>query len=343
MIIPVFILFGVIASLFIFEKENAPLNPFALLCVFASMVLICTFRDINMPDSINYIDDFSGFMVNERFEIGYTIIRDAVKAIGANYRVLFFAVALVSIFIKLNAIVRISPYVYGSLLVYLSYFFILHDMIQMRAGLAVGFLFFAIKYISERNLTRFIIAATLASCCHLSSLVIFPLWFLPLIRFNKLVWVFLIPLCYFLVVVYGLTAGRIISYIPINQIQNLYIGYSHSLEQGNHDVINIFNMLLLGKVVVCTFLILYNDLIESRFSAFKPWLMIYTASLAIYIMFSDLPVVAIRISEFLQTVELIIIPMFVFVFSDRFVGKIIVISISAVYLLGITFINEYLL
>ncbi|MFI3264631.1 MAG: EpsG family protein [Rikenellaceae bacterium] len=343
MILPVCLLFVIIATLFIFEPPYSKVNLPVILLIYISMTAICAFRDINMPDAENYINDFTGFMVNGRFEIGYRVIRDIARLIGDNYQILFLVVGAVALFIKFCAFVNIAPFIYGALLVYLSYFFTLHEMIQMRVGVAVGFMLFAIKYITERDLLKFLIFASIATLFHTSTLIIFPLWFTPKIQINKLIWISLIPLSYIAVTLLGLTAGKIISHIPIGQVQLLYNGYLHSMSQGGHNIINIFNLLLIGKVAVCSFLILFDDLIQEYFMPIKTWLMIYTLSLVIYIIFSDIPVVAIRVSELLQTVEVITIPSVVFTIKEQIIGKFIVIIISLIFLMGIIYVNGYLI
>ena len=342
MVLPVFTLFVIIASFFLNEKEKSKPNLLVLSLIFISMVLICTFRSTEMADAQNYIDNFYYPNVGERFEFGYLLIRDLAKILSNNYRVLFFLVSVIALFLKFKAILKISPYVYGSLLIYLSYFFILHDMIQIRAGIAAGFILFSIKYIVERNLKKFIIFTCIACCFHISSLVVFLLWFVSKIKYSKLIWISIIPLSYVLVVFFNVTLGHLIPYIPIPQVQESYKVYTLAMEMGEHDLINIFNMLLIGKMFICTYLILYYDKIKRHFFCINIWLMIYIIALSTFVLFKDIPVVAFRIAELLQIVEFIIIPTILYTVRSRFVGKFLVVGVALVYLLIIVFYNKFI-
>lgn len=342
MILPVFSLFAIVLVLFLAEKESTKPNPVILSFIFIAMIIICAFRSIQMPDAQSYISNFwySYNVDSDRFEIGYQLVRDVVRSFSANYQVLFAVVAAIALTIKFRAIEVISPYMYGSLLVYMSNSFILHEMIQIRTGIAIGFALFAIKYIAERNFKRFLFFAVLATCFHYTSLCLFLLWFVPKIRINKWVWVSIIPFCYALVFK-GLFASKLITLIPIAQVQILYNGYMLSTAMGRFGENHKFGLLFLGKVLICSFLILFHRLIETRYPHVRVWLMIYTIALALYVMLSDIPVVAARLSEFFQVAEIILIPLIVFTQKNKFVGKIIVMTIALIVLYITVFRFDY--
>ncbi|MFI3332545.1 MAG: EpsG family protein [Rikenellaceae bacterium] len=342
MIIPLFTLFFFVSILYLEEQEYKEPNIWALLLISATMLFISTNRSVEMADAANYIYNFESGS-ESRFEPAYQLLRDVVASLTANYKWLFAAICSIALFVKFWAIDRIAPYIYGSILVYLSYFFILHDMIQIRAGVATGFLLFAIKYITERRLVPFLIFSAVAISFHYSTMIILPLWFVVRVRLSRMVWLSLLPLSYIVVMLGATSFEDIINHIPINQVQYLFDMYQSQMSLGIGVHIDLFNLLTLARVAICTVLIANVERVEECVDHFGVWLMIYTISLMIFILLSNLPVLAFRLSELLQVTEIVVIPALVYCFSDRVFGKVVVVATSLCYLLIITFINGYLL
>ncbi len=342
MVIPVFILFVVVSLLYLEEKEYTEPNKWTLLLLSLSLLFISTNRSIEMADAVNYIYNFESGS-ESRFEPSYQLLRDVVAGFTSNYKWLFAAICSIALIVKFWAIERISPYIYGAILVYLSYFFILHDMIQIRAGVATAFLLFAIKYIAERRLIPFLIFSAIAISFHYSTMVILPLWFVSRVQINRMVWLSLLPLSYVVVLLGEAAFDNIIYQIPINQVQHLFNMYQSQMSLGIGVHIDLFNILTLTRVAISSVLIVGVDRVEEHFESFRVWLMIYTISLMLFILLSNLPVLAFRLSELLQVSEIVVIPSLVYCFSDRVVGKLVVITIALGYLLIITLLNQYLL
>ncbi len=336
MIIPVFILFGVIASLFLFEQENATPGPLTLLSIFVSMVLISAFRDISTPDTGAYIYDFEGGGTFERFEVGYALIRDLLRLFTRQHVILFFVIAIISLSVKFRALYGLAPFLYGSLLVYLSNYFILHDMIQIRAGVASGLFLLGVRYITERRVVWFAVVTLFAICFHYSALLLIPLWFLTYKMPNRALWVWIIPISYILAFSH-LTFSSYVEFIPYAPIQHLWEQYKMSMSDGVSEDVNIFNLVFLAKIAILTYLIFYIDLLKERYNHCDVWLWIYTLGVASFIIFSDVPVLAFRISELLNIVEIIIIPLIIYTLRYMIVSKLVVVVIALVFLL----INVY--
>lgn len=81
-----------------------------------------------------------------------------------------------------KAIWACSSNVYLSLVFFYSYFFLLHGVIQMRAGVASGFFFLSIIPLYNKKLISFILLSACACFFHVSSLLVLPLYFLILIE-----------------------------------------------------------------------------------------------------------------------------------------------------------------
>lgn len=329
MILPVFVLFCALSLLFVMEPDYSRPSITLLSLLFVSMLTIIIFRDIEMRDAANYITHFQFKFGGggERFEPGYQLIRNLTRSISDNYQVLFGVVGAIALAIKFKAIESISPFVYGSLLVYLTNYFILHDMIQIRAGIVSGLFLFGVKFIAEQRLKPFLILTSIAICFHYSALILAPLWFVPQLKFNRVAWAAVIPFSYALALS-GNTFGRLVSLIPVAQVQDLWAMYKYSAIDGVSEDVNIFNLVIIAKAVIAIYFVATLSEIECYFVHIRVWLSIFIVGIASFIIFSDVPVIAFRLSEMLTTVEIVLIPLLVYTFTNSFVGKLIVISIA---------------
>lgn len=307
MIIPVLVLFVCFSILFFCDKQNQSYkrNIPILLLITLLLALIATFRPEDMADRDNYIsfwNDWGG----ERFEVGFTFISDTLRLYTHNEYWFFFVFAIISITLKISAICKITPLIWGSLLMYLSNMFILHDMIQMRCAIASGLLLHAIYYLGINKKVKFFIVTFFAILFHYSAIVILPLVFLNIHRIRKFYFICLILLSYFIGGV--LPIETIIGYVPIEGIQSLWMMYDDTVGED----INIFNAIQLGRTCICLFLLFYIDKIFLYNKYAILLVKIYAISISIFVLLSSVPVIAFRVSELYQIVEIVLIPMLIY-------------------------------
>jgi hypothetical protein len=247
---------------------------------------------------------------------------------------MFIVFAALGVSIKLIAIQQLSNFWLLSIAVYISFNFLYHEMIQIRAGVAAGFLLLCIKPIIERNLKVFALFTAIAISFHISSLLIIPLWFLNTKRINRNLYILSLIVVY-LAVISGLSLSKLIELIPIERVQILYQGYLLGTTQGLHsDKINLFSTIQLLKVSILLVLLLKVDTI-SRHSPFAILLVkINTLSVLSYAILSDIPVLAFRISQFLGVVEIITFPMIIYLFTERSrkIGYLVPLSVSSIFM-----------
>ena len=328
MVLPVSVLFSAFSILFFVSKreQRAKSQLFPLLFVWLALALIAAFRPEDMADRGSYVAFWQGWG-GERFEIGFATIADVLRRFTVNEYCYLFVFAALSIALKIMAICRISPLIWASLLIYTSNFFILHDMIQMRASVASGLLLHAVYYLNNRDSKRFLITFGIAFLFHYSSLIILPLWFLNTKRSYKYFYIGLIALAY--VIGGTLPVASLIQYLPLEGVQNLWTIYESSV--GNE--INIFNATQLGRVAICVFLLLFIE----RVSVYNKYAIllvkIYAISIAVLVLFSSVPVIAFRVSELYQIVEIVLIPMITYSIDGK-----IFLKRMAVWIIGLSYL-----
>ena len=304
MIVPVSLLFFLISYLFLGSKQEQRVKSMGLTLVLIWIILtfIATFRPENMSDRENYLDFWNGWE-GGRFEIGFTTITDIIRIISTNNYWFLFVFAALSISLKLFAIKRITNLFWASLLIYVANMFILHDMIQMRCAVASGLLLHAVYYLVNHDSKRFFITFILAFLFHYSSLIILPLFLLDVKRINKYFYIGLIFVSYMIGPIFPIES--FIQMLPIEGVQSLWAVYENTVD----DEINIFNAMQLGRIAICLFLLINIDKIFYHNKYAILLVKIYATSIVTLVLFSSVPVIAFRVSELYQVVEIVLIPM----------------------------------
>lgn len=307
--------------------------------IFVSLVIIVTYRSEDTSDYMGYYLFFQG-KDDERYEFLFVKVVNFIHHFASEPLFFFFIFALLSVFLRLKSIVEMSPFFWLSMIVYLSNTFILHEMIQIRAAIASSLLLWSIKYIYKRNLLKFIIIFLVAFGFHYSALVILPLWILNSKYISKKIYLYMIFISYAMSLC-GISVSFFISIIPVDFVQMLWAAYS-ARQASEAIVVDVFSLTHMLRLFVAFLILLKIDLISSFYKEVIILTKIYMLSLFVYILFVDVPVVSYRISEFYQIVEIILIPLLVYGYGNRW-GKCITMVVSFLFLFRNIFIAELLL
>lgn len=94
-----------------------------------------------------------------------------------------------------------------ALLFFIRYYFLTLNIV--RQGIAMAIVLYALKYIKEKNVKKYIVTVLFASCFHLMALIYIPIYFMCRIDWRKkknLIIAFMVPICamiaYFIVLKY---------------------------------------------------------------------------------------------------------------------------------------------
>lgn len=342
MILPVTLLFIIfaIASLSddIYYQITRNTKIFLILSGIA-LILIATYRPSIMPDYVNYLHAFKkGETI--RFEVAYDGLIRLYSKHELDFICLLYTSACLSVSLKIYAISKETSLIWTTMLLYLSHFFILHDMIQMRAAIASGLLLVSIRFLTSRQLIPFLIICGIAVCFHYSALIIIPLWFINKSKAYKKFYMYLIPVSYALALA-GIFFTEFIKYIPLGSVNYLLNMYSGTI----NGTINIFNTIQIMRCIICIWFWFKLDYIQQLNENLLIILKIYTIALALMVLFSSLPVAAFRLSELLLIVEILLVPYLTYTvsFQHRTLGKFCIIGIAAIFLISNIYINKYLM
>jgi hypothetical protein len=339
-----FILFFIlIVSLIFLEEYLGDYNKYAYWGLCVILILFTAFRTIGFdPDSNAYDEIFRTNGTDSELLVEYSIlfISDILKIFTDDVHYLFLIYAILGITIKFYAIRQLSPWFFLPIIIYFSNYFILHDFIQIRAGVASAMLLLAIKPLSEGNKKKAIVYFLIANVFHYSSLVFYPILFFSnsLSRIWKYALIAIMPLGAILFML----RLDFLSALPIPYIQEKLEMYKTLTETGFFEEFNLKNVPLWIQYVIILYSLYFYDTILEKCPALPLLLKATAYSMFFFFAFSSVSVVAGRFQELLGIVELALFPCVCYTIRPQFYGKIAVCFIAVVKIFFILFVWKLL-
>lgn len=288
--------------------------------------------------TINYLlINPSSFFKALRIEPSFILIFSFVKTFFYNgFPIAIFLYAILGVTVKLKAIGKLTDLILLSTLIYFTNIFLLQDMNQIRVGVAIGFLFLSIIYIEEKNFIKFIIFVLLAIFFHYASIAFLPLYFLNTKNINKTAYTLLIlipillcllkfdPYSFLIKFDLGIVTEKIKTYLEIQKYKK--------------ESINLFNFSIIGQILFSLFFIFFGEKAENKYAILLTKINCF--SVVCFYTLSASPVIAFRLSELFSSVQIILIPLMIYVIKPKALAEFIVIVISLAYFLNLVLINK---
>jgi hypothetical protein len=288
------------------------------------LFFLCAFRDGSvLPDYDNYILYYD--TKTKWVEYSFILIANFVRFYLHNVLFLFIIYAIIGITLKLYVLKELSEFLFFSVLVYIGNYYILHELIQIRVSVSTGFFLLCIKPIYERDWPKFLFFSAIAIFFHYSAVLILPLWFLKKDKLNIYIYIGIILMAYVFYFLQVDILRFIISFMPISYFREKYDTYI-IFEENKRA--NVFNYVLLGKLLIYNILVLRHRYIMQNNKYACLLLKMYGLSFVGFVLFARLPTFSGRISGYYGVVEIIIIPMLIYIFKSKIIGKIGVIAIA---------------
>lgn len=337
------VLFLSLASVSLFDKDKDKLVISIYVTAVAMMVLLAAFKPIGIDaDSLTYLDHYNG---STKVDIEYSclLICDIARDVFQSPQFIFVIYALLAIPIKAYGTTRMTDLWFVSLLVWLSNYFILHDLTQIRAAVSAGIFIYSLYFLQHGERLKYLLCITIACFFHLSAILLFFLVFLgnkPLSRTWKIL-LAVVPMLGYLLAFFKID---LIVYVPIPYIQERVEIYEEArdIAQSVMDEINIFNAVYLIRVLMYYLLLWKGDIISQHVKNYPLLIKIFSLSIICYTAFSFLPVLAFRTSELLGVVEILLIPYLAYSVRPLSVGKGLIIGYATGLMLLNLFYNELL-
>lgn len=310
------------------------------------LVLLAGFREIGIdPDSSNYEYAFHHYYDDRlagAMEYSYMLISQLLSFFTSDAHSILLVYALGGLVLKFVAFRKLSEFYFAPVLVYLSFFYELHECTQIRTGVMSGLFMLAVPYMAEKQRIKAILLIALGCFFHTSALALVPFLFLSnkeLTKKQMLFWIGIIPCAY---VIYVMGSNLLVN-IPIPYIENKLTNYEGNAETLDVGV-NVFSPLQLFTTMLFLYLLYFQDTIKEHNKYYPLMMKIFSLSLFAYVAFAFLPVLSQRVSYLYRIVTIILFTNIYYTIRPKWMGLLVVVMISFLYLnYALPYISFYLL
>ncbi|WP_232012348.1 EpsG family protein [Cedecea lapagei] len=300
------------------------------------LFIFCALRGADVDRDYQSYVNIYGYIVNGyhyAIEPTFYLITYISELLTSSPVFIFIIYAALAISFKYLFIKEWSPYLLLSVLVYFSSIFLLHDMTQIRIGVASSIGFFSLKYIIENNYRKYYLWILVAILFHFSMVVFI---FIPLLNSKRLTTNFklgYLSLLLFLYVLYTFKIDMLtpLQYVTIGGVQEKYNMYKAQIETDNASV-NVFSVTQILHILIVFLTLSFSRYFEKD----KKMILIfklYALSPLCLIAFSAIPGFSIRLSELFSISEIVFLPMLATQFKHKGLVYFIIIAISLFLLL----------
>lgn len=338
-------IFLILATLTILEEYLGKYSKYVYVAIGVVFVLYSGFREVGMDlDSENYQYKFFNQQTDllDTIELSYEILCDIMRPIFDDVHSIFLLYAMMGVGIKMFAVRRLTTLYFAPLLIYFGNYYILHDMTQIRAGVASAFLLLSLRPLAEGKRWHAFACYVAALVFHYSSVVMMPLLLLnnkPLTDRMRIILASAFPVS---LVVYVLNID-FITLIPIPFMQEKMELYQAFKEMGvMGDKTNIINVVYLTRVLIFYFLLWFYEPVSQHNKYMPLMLKVMTLMVVALPMLSQMPVIAFRLSEMFGIVEIVLFCMLTYTVKQQYIAKAALIIIGLVSMYYNAFYNELL-
>ncbi|AXI04267.1 EpsG family protein [Aquirhabdus parva] len=281
------------------------------LAIFAGLRASDVDRDyknyIEYFNSVNEIKDIFNSKIN--VEIWFKILTYITKFLDFQFSMQMLFIALISISIKLFYYKKLSPLFPIAIVAYISHFYLLQDMTQVRAGLASSIFLIAL-WNFNRSKPKYFIFTLIASLIHSSFIITFFLGFMVNNSKKKLTILSILPAFCIIFSLFNFQLAETLLH-NISFIDPRLSNYLNILQDKKLNEINIFNTQTLSRIIIA-YALFYFTLKNKIKTIFIPFIQFYMIAIGLYYLLCQSSALATRLSEILFTVEPILISLLVY-------------------------------
>jgi len=277
----------------------------------AVLILVAGLREIGIdPDSENYELVYRTYYNDsslESKEYSFIYLAMLLNQITPDAHAILLFYAFFAVTLHFFAFRQLmSDYWFLPVLVYVSFYFEMHEMIQIRTGALSAMFLLSIKPLAEGR--RLLAAVLIAFGClfHVSGLALFPLLFLsnkPMSSLQRWIWAMVIPVGYLIYF-----AGAIIQMqTDIPFIGDKLMRYQFAEDTGKGVVsVQVFNYIQLFAILAFYYLLYFYDTISDNNKYFPLLMKIFAIGVSAYAALAFLPVLSDRFGYQLKMVNIIL-------------------------------------
>ncbi|KPA54186.1 hypothetical protein VT25_03885 [Photobacterium leiognathi subsp. mandapamensis] len=347
-IVPFCLFLFSLLSTFRNEKFGKVLVCFLYVILIFLYSLVC-FRGNIDRDHQNYLNIYSYIVngINYNIEFTFTYLSVFINYLKLNPTFIFIIFGLFGVTLKIRAIYKFSQtyntLFYLCLLVYTCSYLFLHEMTQIRIGVACGFFLLSILYYADNKKLKSFLLILVSACFHISSLmglIIFSLSNNKIGNKEKII----SYLMFFISLIFAFTKlsffTLILNHIPIDIIQ---MKLTHYADEDVTRTINIFNIQFFVYIVVLFILYEFSGRLYLT-SKYAPIISrVFYLSIISKLLLSSTPIFAMRVSEFYAVTSIFVMPLILYAFKSKYISFFIPVIISILLLVNFILIQKILL
>lgn len=302
--------------------------------VFILFVCLCIICFVGLRyNSIDYfsymeifdvVSDFEeltvyGYPVNwaGNIEPGFALSILFFKSLNLNFYVFIFIFSFVSICIKFVAFKKMSPYIFITLLIYLSDNLVYKDMGQIRNAMASGIILLSIYYLYNKRNFIFFTLILFATSIHFFSILGFLIYIFKSLRNKKI----LISLLLISLII-SFLGGIVKIIIPILEVFNLSIFSKIMIYANSTDFlknISIFNGTNILQIIIVVIILTHYDKLIKYWKFNEILIPIFLLSSMLMFLFIDFEIIWGRTRDMFVTPLLaVILPSFLLIYKNKF-------------------------
>lgn len=325
----VFLCFGLcwFLSFVSWKTRNFPVSFLALVFLFLMLIAGCRLEG---KDRFNYLS-----MIRDGTfqEINFRALRWVWSNLHLSYVQFFLVVATISlgaiwVYFCLSEVN--IPDRFLAISVFISNYFIIHECVQIRVGLGIAFVLIAVMYRLRGNFLVAGLFYLISFCCHYSLGIICIMFLLgnsPITRKETI-----ISLCILFIsaclAIPRIGIASMFQFFPIPAIQEKVSIYVNSLTNAHRVFLNVQFLLRLATFF---FVLIYMQKISSYRPYIAYFLRLSYCGLVTWLLFSDVKIMALRLSEIFFISDLYVIPSLAYGFQKPKLGKMAVGGCCMIY------------
>lgn len=319
---------------------------FLLLVLFGGLKKIGISRDdLNYLDAFQSISTFKEYFTNfDEFSFYEPIFHSIVVlnkfVFATNYTWYFFVFVLLALLVKFHVVLKYANYVYPVLMIYFASYFLLHEMTQIRIGLAGGIVMLSWFIYAQGYKSECFWLIVLSSLIHYSAILAFCIYFFnnskPTLYFYALIFSM-----FFTGVVLNFDMKAILISLKIPGLSDKIAAYKYAEDTGIIiHVSNIYNSLFFIRLFMLGLFIYLLKYVDDK-SSYNLFLKLYALSMGVYLLFSADPSISIRVSEVFGIASVFLLAMIIDLFKEKYI-VLTMLYLYCIGLLGVFLLNDRL-
>jgi hypothetical protein len=290
-----------------------------------AMICIATFKPMTTADAGTY-EYYFYFNDDDIIELAteptYIHLSRLVLSMGGEVIVMFFIYAALAIPLKLAALWKCTPYIFTAMIVYIGIYYPMHDVVQIRCGVATAFLLWALVPLAQKQYLKATGLMLVATSFHYSSLAFLPVLLIgniPVGKYWKYALGATIPIC---LTLYFLNFDAL-SLLPSSVIEGKMDLYKEMSDTGNWDMYVPYKQLtFLSEFILLYVFLFFYDTIE-KYCIYAPILVkILVIEMVFITLFTEIPVLGGRLHDLFGMFNAVAFTCCLYCIKPRYVARI---------------------